>query len=93
MAAVLTPRQTDVADDDDQAAAWNEHPQYLTPDPSQLGHELVVVADVAKLAVAADVLLERPVRRGRNDQVQRLGSILEGHAALTIGSVTVGPHA
>lgn len=48
-----------------------------------------------KLDITVEPLeaLTAPQRRELDDQVERIGEILEGTPRLTIGSVTVGPHA
>ena len=70
---VLPPRQAHVAHHDDQPATGNKCAEAVSPDLVELSEEGVVVFDVPQLALALAVLLQRPVRRRRYGEVNRLG--------------------
>ena len=69
VAAMPTPGQAHIADDDDQPPAGDQNPVAFAPSPSEFLHESVVVADRSKLALPLVVLLEGPVRRRRDHKL------------------------
>lgn len=71
-ATVLSAREAHVPDDADQTAAGHEGSVAVLPHAIQFGEELLVVGYVAKLVLAPPVLLERPVRRRCEDEVDTL---------------------
>jgi hypothetical protein len=66
---MLAAGQADVPDDAHEPAASNQHAKAMLPYLAELVMEGVIVLDEPKLAFAAGVLLERPVRRRGQDQV------------------------
>src|SRR5689334_19056687 len=50
-AVILSPREADVADNDDESAARDQYSLAMRPDFVELGEETVVVFDVAQLPV------------------------------------------
>ena len=71
-AAVLAPRQADVANDADKPSAEHKRGVTQAPDLVELVEKLVVVGYPAQLASGATVLLQGPVRGRRQHQVDRL---------------------
>jgi hypothetical protein len=80
----------DVADDDDETPPGNQRPVRAPPHLVQVIEELVVVGDVAKLARVIVVLLQCPVRRRGQDQVDALVIELQLAAVLVLEDVSSG---
>ena len=72
-ATVLASGQAHVTDDADESPAGHQGPVAQAPDLIELIEKLVVVGDPAELAGRAVVLLESPVRRRGQHEVNRLG--------------------
>ena len=87
-AGVPSPRKADVAHHAHEASAGDQRFAAHAPDLVELIEELVVILDPAQLAVVPAILLEGPVGRGGQDQVDRSGgkaggaSVPEEHPVL-----------
>lgn len=68
-AAVLAAGKADVPNDTDQPPAGHERIETAPPNPVQFLKELLVVGDEPELFVAPVVLLQRPVRRRGENQM------------------------
>jgi hypothetical protein len=66
---MLAAGQADVPDDDYEPAAGNQHTKAMLPYLVELVLEGVIIFHEPKLAFAAGIFLERPVRRRGQDQV------------------------
>jgi hypothetical protein len=66
---MLAAGQADVPDDAHEPAAGNQHAKAMLPYLVELVMEGVIIFDEPKLAFAAGIFLERPVRRRGQDQV------------------------
>jgi hypothetical protein len=66
---MLAAGQADVPDDAHQPAAGNQQAEAMLPYLVELAVEGVIVFHEPKLAFAAGVILESPVRRRGQDQV------------------------
>jgi len=68
---VLSPGEAHVPDDTDQSPPRYEGKKTVLPDFIQFGKKHFVVFDVSHLSLGIPVLLERPIRRGRDYEVNR----------------------
>jgi hypothetical protein len=66
---MLAAGQADVPHDAHQPAAGDEDTEAVPPHLVELVVEGVIIFDVPKLAFGVGIFLERPVRRGGQDQV------------------------
>ena len=70
---VLPPCQAHVSYHANQPSSGNQNAKTVIPDPVECLKEHVVIRDAAQLPLTRVVLLQRPVRRGSQDQVNALG--------------------
>jgi hypothetical protein len=66
---VLSAGKADVAHNADETASRNKDIEAMLPNPVQLREERLVVGDIAELAFGVTILLEGPVRRGSDHEV------------------------
>lgn len=73
LAVVLAAGEADIAHNANQPATRYEGIKAALPDTVEFYQELLIVRDIAHLIRMLAVVLQRPVRRGRHDQMHGVG--------------------
>jgi hypothetical protein len=73
LSCVLPPREANIPDDANETPSGDKRVIDASPYQIELSQERLVVLDVPKLTFCAFVLLQRPVRRRGDGEMNRIG--------------------